>query len=103
MVWANVLYEQFIDGNRSDFFEHFTTHFPITDTLVHDISRHLLKSRYTSTTVKNMKEILNCLSSVHTKYRIASELGFSDVVEELLTGGQLAYLKDTVWKKGYKS
>lgn len=49
-----------------------------------------------------MKEILRNLSSVHTKYRLASEMGFTDLVEDLLRGGQLAYLKDTVWKKGYK-
>lgn len=101
--WASVLYEQYIVGNRADFLEHFMRCFPLTDGLVHDMSRQLLKSTYTATTVRNMKEILKNLSSVHAKYRIASELGFADVVEELLAGGQLAYLKDTVWKKGYKS
>lgn len=50
-----------------------------------------------------MKNVLDHLMSVHSKYRIASELGFTDIVEDLLRSGQLAYLKDTVWKKGYKS
>lgn len=101
--WANVLYEQYIIANRNDFFEQYVRHFQLTDTVVHEISRRLLKTEYTPTTVKNMKEVLHYLPSVHTKYRISSELGFADVVEDLLSGGQLAYLKDTVWKKGYKS
>lgn len=50
-----------------------------------------------------MKNVLDHLMSVHAKYRIASELGFTDIVEDLLRSGQLAYLKDTVWKKGYRS
>lgn len=49
-----------------------------------------------------MKEVLKKVESVHMKYRLASELGFTDVIETLLTGTQLAFLKDTVWKKGYK-
>lgn len=53
--------------------------------------------------LRNMENILKNLPSVHTKYRIASELGFTDLIEELITSGQLAYLKDTVWKRGYKN
>ncbi|RZB40503.1 spatacsin [Asbolus verrucosus] len=34
---------------------------------------------------------------------IASELGFTDLIEDLIASGQLVYLKDTVWKKGYKN
>lgn len=79
------------------------TYLPLNDTLVHNISRKFLNYKTTSANAaSNMKNILHKLSSIHIKYRLASELGFLEVVEEILDGNQLSYLKDTVWKKGYK-
>lgn len=77
---------------------------PLSDNLVHSISRKFINHRYHSTiAANNMKLILQTLSSVHVRYKLASELGFLDIVEEILDGNQLSYLKDTVWKKGYKN
>lgn len=76
---------------------------PLSDNLVHNISRKFLNNKaYSSSAANNMKNVLNLLSSIHVKYKLASELGFLDVVEEILEGNQLSYLKDTVWKRGYK-
>ncbi|KAF2884766.1 hypothetical protein ILUMI_21411 [Ignelater luminosus] len=102
--WATVLFEQFVINNHWNYLDGFLSSFPLTDTLINDISRKFLNLKAISdTTTRNMKEIINKCASVRTKYRIASELGFSDLVEDLLAGNQLAFLKDTVWKKGYKS
>lgn len=102
--WASVLFEQFVINNHWNYLDGFLTSFPLTDTLINDISRKFLNLKAISdTTTRNMKEIINKCASVRTIYRIASELGFSDLVEDLLAGNQLAFLKDTVWKKGYKS
>ncbi|GJQ78510.1 hypothetical protein Trydic_g11624 [Trypoxylus dichotomus] len=102
--WANILFEQYLVADRSDFFQSFALSFPITESLVHDISRIYLNSRTITVAIsKNMHTILNNLNSLHAKYRIASELGFTDIVEELLNSQQLSYLKDTVWKSGYKN
>lgn len=90
--------------NNATYLEDFLKHLPLTDALVHDISRKFIISGINSVSeIKCMKNILSRLSSLHMKYRIASELGFTDLVEDLIAGGQLVYLKDTVWKKGYKS
>lgn len=102
--WSTVIFEQYIIRNQTDYFEQFVTYLPLTDHIVHDVTRKFLISKSDSkAAAQNMKNMVNTLSSVHTKYRLASELGFSDVVQDLLEGNQLSYLKDTVWKKGYKN
>lgn len=50
----------------------------------------------------NMKILISELSDVECKYKLASQLGFKDIVEEMLNNPLVgAYLKDTIWKKGY--
>ncbi|KAJ8924490.1 hypothetical protein NQ315_007287 [Exocentrus adspersus] len=101
--WASVLYEQCILRNNTAYLHAFLKHHSMTDSLIQDISRKFLAANLNAPgEIASMKQVLNAVSSVHTKYRIASEMGFMDLVEDLIVGGQLAYLKDTVWKKGYK-
>ncbi|XP_017775225.1 PREDICTED: spatacsin [Nicrophorus vespilloides] len=100
--WAQVLFKQFIMRNQTNYLVNFVNVFNITEDLAFDISRKFLTSNLNEeTALNNMKIILKLLPSVHAKYRIASELGFIDLVEELLNGNRLIYLKDTVWKRGY--
>ncbi|KAJ8963130.1 hypothetical protein NQ318_018595 [Aromia moschata] len=102
--WASLLFEHCILRNNFSYLNAFLKHLPLTDTMVHDISRKFLNANInTQREMDSMKNVLVKLTSVHTKYRIASELGFTDIVEDLIMGGQLCYLKDTVWKKGYKN
>ncbi|XP_044265423.1 spatacsin-like isoform X2 [Tribolium madens] len=102
--WASILYENYVVKNNATYLEDFLKHLPLTDNLAHDISRKFIVSSINSVSeIKCMKNILSRLPSLHVKYRIASELGFTDLVEDLIASGQLVYLKDTVWKKGYKS
>lgn len=52
----------------------------------------------------NMKILISELSDVECKYVLASQLGFKDIVETMLNNPMIgAYLKDTVWKKGYNA
>ncbi|CAH0552154.1 unnamed protein product [Brassicogethes aeneus] len=102
--WSTVLYEQCILKRNITYLEHYLNHLALTETIVYNISRKFLSANInTPLELRCMKNVLSKLPSVHTKYRIASELGFTDLVEDLLADGQLAYLKDTVWKKGYKT
>ncbi|XP_057655737.1 spatacsin [Diorhabda carinulata] len=102
--WGAVLFAQFVKQNRTNYLEGFVKHLPLTDSLVNDISRRFLSSKTNNICeINNMKTILYQLPSVHTKYRIASELGFTDFIEDLISSDQLAYLKDTVWKNGYRN
>ncbi|KAJ8979349.1 hypothetical protein NQ317_016078 [Molorchus minor] len=101
--WASVLFEQCILRNNVAYVNSFLNHISLTDAIANDISRKFLAANIeTPCEMKSMRNILIKLPSIHTKYRIASELGFIDLVEDLITGGQLDYLKDTVWKKGYR-
>ncbi|XP_060523228.1 spatacsin [Cylas formicarius] len=101
--WASILFEQCIIRTNSTYLEEFMGVYPFGETLVQDISRKFINANINKPNeIRNMKNIVRQLVSVHAKYRIASELGFTDVVEDLLVNGQLAYLKDTVWKKGFK-
>lgn len=77
--------------------------FLLSDHLVHDISRKFLKTKHDAAAVNSMKEILMRISSVLIKYKVASELGFSDILEDLLAEDKVAYLKDTVWKRGFRN
>nr|XP_023027706.1 spatacsin [Leptinotarsa decemlineata] len=103
--WSSVLFEQCVIKNNLSYLQSYMKHLSLTDNnVVHDISRKFLAANLNGyEEINSMKSILHKLPSVHVKYRIASELGFTDMVEDLIQGGQLAYLKDTVWKKGYKS
>lgn len=86
-----------------DYLDEFISFKPLTNTMAQDLTRRFLAEKNLSQkSVKAMKEILKKLNSVHMKYRLASELGFNDVIETLLNGTPLAFLKDTVWKRGYK-
>lgn len=50
----------------------------------------------------NMRSLISGLSDVECKYMLASQLGFKDIVEEILNDPIVgSYLKDTIWKKGY--
>ncbi|KAF5270792.1 hypothetical protein FQR65_LT05411 [Abscondita terminalis] len=98
--WSIVLLEQYIIRNRENYLEDFLASFPLTDPLLNDISKKFLGlSSISSQSVKNMKQIVSKSTSVYVKYKIASELGFVDLVEKLLDSNEIAYLKDTVWKK----
>ncbi|XP_072396296.1 spatacsin [Diabrotica undecimpunctata] len=102
--WSSVLFAQCILKTDNNYLQSFMQHLSLTESLVNDISRKFLTANSNSRQeVNNMKTILNKLPSVHTKYRIASELSFTDIVEDLIMSGQLAYLKDTVWKRGYNN
>ncbi|KAL3286719.1 hypothetical protein HHI36_001214 [Cryptolaemus montrouzieri] len=103
--WASVLFSQCILQNNMTYLEHFLNHLPLTESITRDICRRFISNFniINQQGTSNMKIILNKLPSVHAKYQIASESGFNDIVEDLITTGQLCYLKDTVWKRGYKN
>lgn len=100
--WANILYKQCVVNGDMNYLQQFVDNFLLSDHLVHDISRKFLNSKQEPTATSNMKEILMQMPSVLVKYRVASELGFSDILQDLLGEEKVAYLKDTVWKRGFR-
>lgn len=64
--------------------------------------RYCLEKNINHSMTDNMKILISELSDVECKYKLASQLGFKDIVEEMLNNPLVgAYLKDTIWKKGY--
>lgn len=64
--------------------------------------RYCLEKNINHSMTDNMKILISELSDVECKYKLASQLGFKNIVEEMLNNPLVgAYLKDTIWKKGY--
>lgn len=72
------------------------------DNLLIFVYRFQHESSINSDMAKMMKQIVNSVKSVEVKYRVASQLGFKDIIESMISGCDLAYLKDTVWRRGTK-
>ncbi|XP_066259564.1 spatacsin isoform X2 [Euwallacea similis] len=101
--WAQVLYEQAILNTNITYFDQFVETLGITDEIIQDIARKFLSSNLaTGQQLMNIKHILGLIESLHLKYRLASELGFSNLALEVINSENIFYLKDTVWKSGYK-
>ncbi|XP_066152206.1 spatacsin isoform X2 [Euwallacea fornicatus] len=101
--WAQILYEQAILNTNITFFDQFVETLGITDEIIQDIARKFLGSNLaTGQQLMNIKHILELIESLHLKYRLASELGFSGLALEVINSENIFYLKDTVWKSGYK-
>jgi spatacsin len=60
-----------------------------------------LEANITQEMAQQMKKFVLKLSDVEVKYRLASHMGFRDVIESMLNGPELPYLKDTVWQSGF--
>jgi hypothetical protein len=69
--------------------------------IVFYLSRFQLEANITQEMAQQMKKFVLGISDVEIKYRVASEMGFRDVIEGLLNGPELPYLKDTVWQRGF--
>ncbi|CAG9762324.1 unnamed protein product [Ceutorhynchus assimilis] len=106
--WAQILYEQAVTNNNMAYFEQFKETIGLNDELIQDIVRKFparqmtSKKEFTVLEFKNIKYILEQLESIFVKYRLASELGFNSLVQDINENGEISYLRDTVWKSGYK-
>ncbi|XP_050294548.1 spatacsin [Anthonomus grandis grandis] len=101
--WPQILYDQTITNNNISYFEEYAEFLGINDEIVKDMARKFLGNHaLTENAFRNMKRIIEQVGSVHVKYQLASELGFSRMVQEIIVSGETSYLKDTVYKSGYK-
>ncbi|CAL7936629.1 unnamed protein product [Xylocopa violacea] len=103
--WANLIYSHCILNGETKYLKDFTTVNKLTPTLVQDcVRRYRLEKSINRTMADNMKILISELSDVECKYMLASQLGFKNIVEAMLNNPMIgAYLKDTVWKKGYNT
>ncbi|PBC28068.1 Spatacsin [Apis cerana cerana] len=109
--WANLIYNHCILNGETKYLKDFITVNRLTPSLVQDCVRRQvnyyfkkLEKSITHTMTNNMKILISELSDVECKYVLASQLGFKNIVEAMLNNPMIgAYLKDTVWKKGYNA
>ncbi|EZA52114.1 Spatacsin [Ooceraea biroi] len=101
--WANLIYHHCILKGETRYLKEFMTVNSLTPTIVQDCARrYRLEKSINHSMTDNMRTLVSQLSDVECKYMLASQLGFKDIVEEMLNDPILgSYLKDTIWKKGY--
>ncbi|CAL1689224.1 unnamed protein product [Lasius platythorax] len=103
--WANLIYHHCILKGETKYLKEFMMVNNLTSTIVQDCARrYSLEKSINHSMIDNMKTLISELSDVECKYKLASQLGFKDIVEEMLNNPLVgSYLKDTIWKKGYTS
>ncbi|XP_046417666.1 spatacsin isoform X2 [Neodiprion fabricii] len=103
--WGSVLYAQCITRTNAKYLKDFMTINELTTAIVKDsVKRYQLEKHITKEMVENMQQLISRLKDVKCKYTLASQLGFKNVIETILGDAAVsAYLKDTVWRKGYTS
>ncbi|KAK9299148.1 hypothetical protein QLX08_007765 [Tetragonisca angustula] len=103
--WVNLIYNHCILNGETKYLKDFIAANKLTSALVQDCARrYRLEKSITHTMTDNMKILISELLDVECKYVLASQLGFKDIVEIMLNNPMIgAYLKDTVWKKGYNA
>lgn len=100
--WGAALYEHCIVQGDVSYLTNFIYNMPLTAALVEDVARRFQsEANITEEMAEQMKKFVMGISDVEVKYRVASHMGFRDVIESLLNGPELPYLKDTVWQSGF--
>ncbi|XP_071562080.1 spatacsin isoform X1 [Temnothorax nylanderi] len=101
--WVNLIYHHCILKGETKYLKEFMTVNNLTPTIVQDCARrYRLEKSINHSMTDNMRTLISELSDVECKYMLASQLGFKDIVEEILNDPIVgSYLKDTIWKKGY--
>ncbi|KAF7989681.1 hypothetical protein HCN44_008355 [Aphidius gifuensis] len=103
--WSSSIYHQFIINGKTKYLKDFLISKKLTTAIVQDCTyRYRTEKNISKQMTTNMKNLINELNDVECKYVLASQLGFKDIIEVILSNPTTgSYLKDTVWKQGFKS
>ncbi|XP_069672308.1 spatacsin [Periplaneta americana] len=100
--WGAALYEHCIVQGDRKYLTDFMYNITLTPALVEDVAKRFqLETNITQEMAQQMKKFVLGISDVEIKYRVASQLNFRDVIENLLSGPDVPYLKDTAWRSGF--
>lgn len=103
--WAAALFYHCVSPGLSaeEYFLAWSSCMELTPAIVQNISYRLQRTTgVTRDMTSKMQWLLGHVMDMDVRYKIASELGLKDMVESLLQAPEVAYLKDTVWQRGYK-
>ncbi|XP_048514375.1 spatacsin [Athalia rosae] len=103
--WGIVIYNHCVLRCDTKYLKDFSTTNELTVTIVRDSARrYQAEKKITKQMAEAMQLLISLLKDVECKYTLASQLGFKNVIETILANPLVsAYLKDTVWRKGYTS
>ncbi|GFQ79912.1 spatacsin [Trichonephila clavata] len=94
-LWSQALLHNVVLRGDREYLREFKSHMGLTTSLIIDVVKRYKKlSSKTENMVRNMKLLLSLCSNVKMKYSLAQELGFSDMISELLMGEASSYLQD---------
>lgn len=92
--WNQAIFKQVIEKGNWEYFSEFEANIGLSSNLVNDISRRLLllNPKFESQ-INNLKKlIMNC--DPETKFKVAIEFNFKDIIEDLLKSDSGPYIKD---------
>lgn len=101
--WSDVLYDQVMVNNNLQYFDDYVTINGVTDELIQDVAGKFCITTATKENFDSMKHIIKLVESPLLKYRLASQFGFSQLALEVTNSGKDFYLKDTVYKAGFRN
>lgn len=103
--WGSVIYSHCILRCDAKYLKDFLNTNEITVAIVKDSAKRFqLEKSVSKETADSMQQLISLVKDVECKYTLASQLGFKNVIEDILADSNVgAYLKDTVWRKGYTS
>ncbi|KAK7078579.1 hypothetical protein SK128_028399 [Halocaridina rubra] len=99
--WSAAIYNQYVvNGNESYLAEYLDYSFLSPD-IVLDVVKKLEYAGVTKVGQERIAVLLTHIEEADVIYRVASQLGLKSSIETCLSSSAAAYLKDTVFKKGF--
>ncbi|XP_063995284.1 spatacsin [Diachasmimorpha longicaudata] len=100
--WSSAIYQHVIIHGEGKYLKDFLASKRLTSAIAQDcVCRYRTEKVITKQMTMNMQSLITELNDIEAKYVLASQLGFKEIVEGLLTNDTTgSYLKDTVWKQG---
>ncbi|CAD6223033.1 GSCOCG00005360001-RA-CDS [Cotesia congregata] len=101
--WPSIIYHHIIINGEIKFLKDFLIYKRLTNGIVQDcVCKYRMEKNLTKQMTQNMQSLIGELNDVECKYVMASQLGFKNMIEAMLSNLTIgSYLKDTVWKQGF--
>ncbi|XP_057317052.1 spatacsin-like [Hydractinia symbiolongicarpus] len=91
-IWVEPLYQMVVVKGQFVYLQQFLAFLPLSSSLIGDIAVRFRNDKSSSSS--NMKKLLNRITDIKTKLKIARELNFTEIENKLLQGSTGAYLRD---------
>ncbi|XP_034936276.1 spatacsin [Chelonus insularis] len=101
--WSSLIYHHVILNGDIKFLKDFLANKRLTSAIVQDcVCKYRAEKCISKQMTLSMQSLISELTDVECKYILASQLGFKNIIESMLSDSAISsYLKDTVWKRGF--